>query len=583
MMRSPGLILAAVVLACVVPGSASAAADSAVAYRPVSPGDFAISGNENLSGDAILEALGRAGCDAADSVCLKAMCDSVAFLYWSLGYIDVRVTCTGGAAGSPARVDISEGKVSPVESVEVTGASDEGRSLIEPIFEDAIGRPFRPGRFDADIGLALKAYDEAGFPVARITPEITAGGEGGLGVVLAVDEGPRATIGSIEFEGVARTRHGVLERETGLVPGRPYDGSEVARARRNLLRLGVFEDVSEARLSLNPADSSLVVTFEAVEARTSFLEGVLAYAPTPEGNELYGQFEVDLRNIAGTLRRAGVYWMRRGSGRSAWLVHYREPRIFTLPIGLEGSIDSDIDEAAYERRKFSLRLVQQDGRRFELSAGWFLASVREGPLVEDIPGDGERSSYDENGFDVGFAFDGTDRVVNPTRGARADLRLEFSSLKCDDCDVPDRTIWTGLLGGSYVFGIAGNTVGFAAARFQSVNAENGPVPPSHLIRVGGVNSLRGYPEEWFVTEEVFVATAELRYIVGRRSRLYLFIDAGTLTDLQHDLTDLGSLLAGYGFGLTTGSRIGVFRVEIATARGEPLSEAKLHLALTQRF
>jgi outer membrane protein assembly factor BamA len=98
-----------------------------------------------------------------------------------------------------------------------------------------------------------------------------------------------------------------------------------------------------------------------------------------------------------------------------------------------------------------------------------------------------------------------------------------------------------------------------------------------------VNTLRGYPEEWFVTKEVAIVTAELRYVVGPRSRVYLFLDAGTLTDESHEITDLGTFLAGYGVGLTTGSRIGVFRVEVATARGEPLSEAKLHLKLTQRF
>jgi outer membrane protein assembly factor BamA len=268
-------------------------------------------------------------------------------------------------------------------------------------------------------------------------------------------------------------------------------------------------------------------------------------------------------------------------------VHYREPRLFGLPVGLQGSIDSDIDETAYERRRFSLRLVQQEGRRFELSAGWFLASVREGPLVEDVEAEDKRSSYDENGFDIGLSIDRTDRVVNPTRGPKAILALEVSSLKCDACEEPDsqpdRTLWSALAGGSYVFGISGRTVGFLGARLHIVDSDGGGVPASHLIRVGGVNTLRGYPEEWFVTTEVVIVTAELRYVVGTSSRVYVFVDAGTLTDETHEIGDLGTALVGYGVGLTTGSRIGVFRLEVATALDEPLSEAKLHLKLTQRF
>jgi outer membrane protein assembly factor BamA len=560
-----------------------AARMAAAAEPPAARGAYAIRGNEALSDEDILGALGPVPCAAADSACLKARCDSIAYLYWSLGYIDVRVTCTGGGAGGPAKVDIVEGGVSAVADVFIEGASDKGRALIEPIFAETVGRPFTPARFEAAVARALSAYDDAGYPVARITPEVTSLGEGGLGVHLTVDEGPRATIGSVRFDGAVATRHHVLVRETGLKTGEPYDGSKVLEARRSLMRLGVFEEVSEPTLSLNPADSSLVVTFRTVEARTSFLEGALAYEPTPSGNEFYGQVEVDLRNIAGTLRRAGVYWMRRGGGRSAWELRYREPRIFMLPVALEGAIDSDIDETSYERRRFSLRLAQQDGRRFEISAGWFMAKVREGPLVVEDEEGGTRNSYDENGFDLGLAYDGTDRIINPTRGLAGTLGLEFSTLKCDGCEEPDRNIWSGLAGGSFLFGIAGNTVGFLAASFRGVSAGEGSVPASHLIRVGGVQSLRGYPEEWFVTDQVLVATAEVRYIVGPRSRLFLFLDLGTIRELEGVEGEVDSPLAGYGFGLTTGSRIGVVRVEVATARGEPLGEAKLHLRLTQRF
>ena len=544
---------------------------------------FSITGNTAVDDEEIVNIFRRAGCAPFDSVCLKAACDSIARYYWSLGYIDVRVVCAEGDDGNPAGVDIVEGGLSPVYTLKIEGASERGRQIVEPVFLALIGEPLSPGGVESAIEMALNAYDRAGFPATRIMPEVYAAGEGKLGVVMRVEEGPRARIGSVEFQGEIRTRPDVLRRESGLRAGEPYDGSKVAEARNKLLGLGVFEQVSEAQLSMNPADSSLLVVFEAREARTSFVEGALAYAPSAVGNELYGRLSVDLKNIAGTLRKAGIYWMRRGGARSAWSLYYREPRIFALPLGIQGSVDADIDEDAYERRKFSLRLVQQGGRGLEARAGWFLATVREGPLIDDGASLDPQSSYKENGFDLGLAYDGTDRIGNPSRGATADLGLEVSALKCEDCLEPDRTIWSGLAGGSHLFGLRGNAVGFLAVRFRGVTAVNGVVPPSHLIRVGGMNSLRGYPEEWFITEKVLTATAELRYLAGRHSRLYLFVDVGTLEDEAHDFGDAGSLLAGYGFGLTTGSLIGVFRIEAASARGEPLSEAKLHLGLIQRF
>ena len=580
MARCPTLIRPAGLLMLAAALSAPGAAGAGPSGREA---DYAVTGNHALSEDEILGALRGVACSAADSACLRAGCDSVAYLYWSLGYLNVMVTCTEGDPGEPARVEIAEGDVSSVEAVEIVGTGDEGRSIIAPFFEEMPGRPFSPERFEDAVARALRAYDDAGYPVASMTPEVAALGETGLKMILTVEEGPRAKLGDIVFEGVVKTRHDVLLREVGLRPGGVYDGSEVAEARRRLMKLGVFESVSEGRLSMNPRDSTLVVTFETVEARTSFVEGAFAYGPTPSGNEAYGQLEVDLRNIAGTLRKAGLYWMKRGSGRTAWAVSYREPRIFHLPVGLEGSVDSDIDEAAYERRRFSLRLVQQDGRRYELSAGYFFAATREGPLLYDGAGEEIRNSYRENGFDIGLVYDGTDRIINPTAGLTGRLRFALSAFNCEDCEEPDRRVWSALIGGAYIFGIAGNTVAYMRVRVEAVGAGERQVPPSHRLRIGGVNTLRGYPEEWFDAEQALLGTAELRYIAGSLSRLYVFLDAASLEGMWRDSGGVDMPLLGYGIGLTTGSRIGVFRVEVATARGEPLSDAKLHLVLTQRF
>jgi hemolysin activation/secretion protein len=109
------------------------------------------------------------------------------------------------------------------------------------------------------------------------------------------------------------------------------------------------------------------------------------------------------------------------------------------------------------------------------------------------------------------------------------------------------------------------------------------LPPSHIIRLGGAGSLRGYPQEWFSVEQAVVITLEVRHLIGRSSSVYAFADGATLQDGARDLGDLKGFPYGYGVGFTGVSRSGVVRLEIALGRDDGFSDAKLHLGLARRF
>jgi hemolysin activation/secretion protein len=98
-----------------------------------------------------------------------------------------------------------------------------------------------------------------------------------------------------------------------------------------------------------------------------------------------------------------------------------------------------------------------------------------------------------------------------------------------------------------------------------------------------METLRGYPEEWFNVEKALTLSLEVRRLLGAYSRIYAFIDAATLGGAASSFGNLENLPYGYGFGFMGGTTAGILRLEIAMGRGDTWSEAKLHLGFVEQF
>ncbi|MFC1799613.1 outer membrane protein assembly factor [Candidatus Eisenbacteria bacterium] len=539
--------------------------------------DFAIEGNSSISSEAIIESASAVACAGVDSVCIDAMCNAVADRYWESGYFDVRISCLEPGAGEDTvRISITEGMQASLKSVTVGGAAARDSAGLEAVFDQQVGRPFTGAGLEQGISELLRTYDGLGFPFTTVQPDLISTGEGWVSVGLRVDEGPRATIGDVGFKGLKGTRSGVLLRETGLVPGETYDGEKADDARAALMALGVFEDVSGPEMRFDITDTTISLTYEVVEARNSLFEGMVAYAPSAEANRLVGSLHLELKNIAGTLRRLRVLWNKPGEERLNWSVDYREPRILGWPVSGLFEVFSDVVETSFARRKIELGLAFTGERRLELGFGGFLGATKDRTL------EGGEGDFNERGVSFAFRYEGRDRPVNPRSGLFVSLRNEVSQLSYQEESSLDRTLTGQDLDARYIADARFAVLAFRLL-YKGVFASEEVVPQSHLARIGGMRSLRGYPEEWFFAEQALVGSLELRRVLGRHSRIYAFLDVATLEDESHDFGDLTAPPLGYGFGFMGGARTGLFRLEVALGREDTFSDARLHFALTQPF
>lgn len=542
------------------------------------PGTTDVRGNFNLSLREINAAIDSVACTGSDSACVGRICRALAEAYWSRGYVEAEVKCEGvEGGGDTLRVSISEGALGILESVKFDGVDSVARAAVAAIFSDLVAKPLSRSEIEDRIGRMLAFYDQRGYPMARVEPDFSGLGGGEIELMLKADSGPRAAVGAIILRGVKHTKVSAVLPETGLRVGQAYDGRKIEAARNNLARLGIFKEVSEPVLAFVAEDTTVSVAFDLTEARTSFIDGVLGYAPGVRGTKLAGTARLELHNLGGTLRKAKVLWARLGDGRLSWSLYYREPRILKKPFAVEASLASDVVDTSYARRKFALGAVYVGEPGMEIGTGAFVGSAK------DRSSAGGEGSFSEKGVSFYLSREGRERPANPTSGTFIQVRHEIESLDYADDRSADRTLSSLDLGCEVIIPAASGTNLALGSRFLSAVSSSGSVPTSHMIRLGGLSTLRGYPEDWFRCEKALQVSLELRRLLGPESRVHVFFDAATLETATLALWRTSDVAFGYGVGVMAAAGATVLRVEVALGRGDTWSDAKLHLGVVQEF
>lgn len=151
--------------------------------------------------------------------------------------VSISVACSLESGVGRLRIDVKEGDPGVVRGVELPGASFFTREILLEKLGVSPGSRFDYLRCEKGIRQLRSAYKRAGFLTVRIAEaEITSGGEGGVGVVVRVEEGPKY---EVRWEGPNRYSTAKLEKASGI-----YGEEETTEA-------GIVHDVRERLLAFH--------------------------------------------------------------------------------------------------------------------------------------------------------------------------------------------------------------------------------------------------------------------------------------------------------------------------------------------
>lgn len=473
------------------------------------------------------------------------------------------------------RFRIEEGRRTLIDTIRISGnvhaATD---SLTKEMFSRA-GSPLIRESLEIDIEALLRFYENRGYPYCSLAPEVSIlPGSDAAQVRITVDEGPFVRVDTIRFTGNRITRVETLLREMRMAQGGPYDQRRVDRALLSLRRLPFLLDVDDASLTTEP-DGRTALVVSVHEAPAGRAEGVVGVVPASRDGVqgLTGSFATTFVNLLGTGRRADASWSRSGSGASDLELRYVEPWILRRPLGLEAALLMR-QRPGFAENRMGLGVSLSTAGGAEVRLG-----VSRGGVRPDSSGTSGFAKGRITSLDGALEFDGRNDRWNPTSGTMYRVGLVWS-----------RVTQSGGAGRRLranadlqrILGL-GRRTALAASLHGAGVAEAGVELPDGLLRLGGATSIRGYREEAFLVNRAFWMNLEVRLILARRSRAFIFVDAGVLGDASGG-GEKGLLFPlGFGLGMRTVSRFGTIGLDYGLARTDSPGRGKVHVRMVNDF
>lgn len=515
------------------------------------------------------------------------------------GYYQASVDsiATDSSAASPrVQIFVRRGPQIPVGAIRLKSAAAIPEDTLRARMQTQPGAPLDPAQLEADIDALLDAYEDEGYPLARIRVAETMlcpGDPPTLRLTIDIDEGAALWFKRVQVPADVRTAPSFvahvarLSREASLAT---YDPEAI---RQRLRDTGLFREVG--RLTLQVDDEGGAVVHVPLEERApgtfDIAVGYLPPGTQHAAGRLVGSGHLQLENLFGGGRTAALELDRRPGRVSTADVRAADPYLFGMPIRLEGRFTGEQRDSTYGKQTYRGTL----GVLFDASTEVFGTIARErtqpGVAGAALQGGVQRIPHASSWFTgLGLRVRRVDRAINPRRGLWVETTLErgqkirrFRRIANGE----DTTRVRGearqerlrVHGRLFVPTVANQLVAIGA---DAAVLRSDTYDRSDLIRFGGANTLRGYDEDRFLGHVVARLLMEYRYQIDRASFAYVFGDLGVVAAPELDERPAThGWHPGYGLGIQVRTDLGRVRASYALNPDDirPI-QGRIHLGLS---
>ena len=411
-----------------------------------------------------------------------------------------------------------------------------------------------------------------------------------------------AKLGSIEFEGVVRTKKRTLERVMKSEPGEAFNLQKFRDDMAELFQYRWFETIEPERVQGGQPDVFDFV-IKVKEARTAQLNAGVAVDPQ---GRLVGTFSFGDNNFMGNGQNVGlqVNQATSGGGPSAVLA-FTNPfydamdTVFTAKVfsevvynfnsGLLGQSNNSADDLFNERRTgFQLSFTRPVS---ESNRATFGITARTSETV-DFKNTGNNTYIQQDGelvtLQLGYEYTTARPTIEPFRGQTVSVLVEpgYSNIRKIGGSVSQ---FNNLLGESTFLRTsfefrkywskeppvdpdAEVDASFKPRPVVALRAKygiiEGKVPFFEQHFVGGPGSLRGYQNQRFWGNQMALITGEYRHPITDNFNLVGFADYGGAWGGYGELPDFeqsssAAFHLGYGVGVAFRTPLGPIRIDFA--------------------
>lgn len=514
------------------------------------------------------------------------------------GYYDAEVEPRIEAADGRPMVILgaSPGPIYRLKDVTIAGVEAAGSKA--PALRDAFGvKADDPVNADAIVAGEAKLraeVGEQGFPFATVgDPVVTVDREARTATLdLAVDPGTPRVFGQIRTNPNNRVFGADHVQDIArFAPGEPFFEPALADLRRALIQTGLVS-VAEVKPvpGTTPETVDIDVRLEPAPPRT--IAGELGYG-TGEGARVEASWThrnffppegaVTLRAVLGTQEQLGAVTFRRNNFRG-------RDRVLTAQVAA-----THTERDAYEANTFLLSgsLERQTNIFFQKTWTWSLGAELLASDERDVivsTGEPRRRTFFIAAAPTSLTYDGSDDLLNPTKGFRLGGRLSPELSLQGSAFGYART----QLDGSAYYSIKPGVVLAGRVRLGTIlGAPRDAIAPSRRFYAGGGASVRGYGYQSIGprdrNNDPIGGRSLAEFAIEGRIKAFgnfgvvPFFDAGNI--YTSGVPDFSGLRYGAGVGVRYYSNFGPIRVDVGTPLNPQPGDSRVavYVSLGQAF
>lgn len=477
-----------------------------------------------------------------------------------------------------------------ITSVKIIGSKYFDENMLKSKLESFSNKEYSQNIIDEDIEQILKFYDINGFPFAKI--KLTELRIDSLSktveIKYLVDEDLKTYVKEIRFSGNRITKNYVLERESSHLKNKIYNQNEIDKIPVILKRKYLISNHEQSELFIIPnftdsIQNNVGINFDIREGKYSTIDGVIGYAPNKTGGGNFaGMFYFSTKNLIGTARVLEIKWERENEFTQEVNFLYKEPWIFNYPIDLGVQLLQRKQDSTFARIKFEIFIQTFQFSYFDFQ--FKLSSDEVFPLNDEkyftsfhsrSVGGVAKIIYDDwINNKIYFSTSISEKrknILGPNKYLNISHLKDFTQRESEIEFRYENNIYS-----NYYF----------HEKFILKNISSSQYEFSDYYYFGGAKNMRGYRENQFYGSTVASLQNEFHLRIERESSIYLFTDFGYYSkngDIVNPSVQKNENLFGYGFGIALPTAVGKINIAFALAKREVISDAKLHLNISNEF
>ena len=391
---------------------------------------------------------------------------------------------------------------------------------------------------------------------------------------LIISPNEKRTINNIIVKGYENFPKAYLKHFAKIKNGASLDLIELKNKSQLISSLPFANQIRDPEILFTKDSSSIYLYLEKVKANS--FDGFIGFGTDETTNKLefYGNLDLNLLNNLNFGESLNIKYRSDGNDQRIFNVNIVLPYLFNTALGSELELNLFKQDSTFTTARQRADLFYQIDDKQKIALG--ITASQSNNLSETIVTNNV-DDYDANFFTLGYSY--IKRQFNdPLFPIAFHLESEVGFGKRNmENDEQQQSIYG--LNAFKIFNLNQKNSFFLQLTSHGINSDT--YLNNELLRLGGINSIRGFEENSLFASLFGVLRTEYRYRLNSSIYVHSIIDAAYL---ENKLSNTKDKLLGFGFGFGLLTRSGLLKFNYANGKSEnqkfKLQDSKVHLSLS---